>query len=165
MIKRIFSETYGNITYEESNFSGKRSIYINGKQMHKVDKTTYEIKIEDNLVKVYIEGNSLKGAKLIVDKESYELFPKTIWYEYILTFLPFILILVWGNSVELCSIVPVIGGAIGGAISGVLSYVSLTVMRKYTNPLIKILVGLGFVLLTFALCALLGYAFLASLAQ
>ena len=39
------------------------------------------------------------------------------WYEYILALIIPIFVLTWGNSVYLCSIFPIVGGAIGGAIS------------------------------------------------
>ena len=32
--------------------------------------------------------------------------PRPAWYDYVLAIIPFILVLVWGNSVYLCTIIP-----------------------------------------------------------
>ena len=77
--------------------------------------------------------------------------------------LPFILIMVWGNSVALCSIIPVVGGAIGGAISGGMGVVSLSLMKRQSNLLVKVLVGIGMLIAIFVICAVLGFAIMDSL--
>ena len=158
MIKNYVSEKYGEIKYEENIWTGKKSVHINGVALSKVDKTSFSYNHDGLDMKVSIKGSIYKGSTLIVGEEKFEVYPKTLWYEYVLTILPIVLIIVWGSNIYLCSIIPVIGGAIGGAISGVLGILSLSTMKNCNKPLIKILVGLGFLVGTFAICAGLGIA-------
>lgn len=128
-------------------------------------KFTFSTVINDHNVEATVAGNIYKGATLNVGNEKFEIYPKTIWYEYILAILPFIIILFWGNNVQLCSIIPVVGGAIGGGISGALGFLSLTVMKTQKKPLIKVLVGIIFFIITFATCAAIGTAIVSALQQ
>ena len=160
MIKEFESKEFGKVIYEESFWSGKRRITINGVVLSKDTKTTYVGMINDALVKVRVVGNFLKGCSLFVNDEYFTVSLPAAWYEYVLGLLPFILVLVWGNSVELCSIVPVVGGAVGGGISGVASVGSLMLLKNTKNVLLKIAIGLGILIATFTVCAVLGYAFL-----
>ena len=85
------------------------------------------------------------------------------WYEYILALIIPIFVLTWGNSVYLCSIFPIVGGAIGGAISALAMIFSAVVMRKVSKPIFKILIGLGFFVATLMVCNLLAIAIIAAL--
>ena len=163
MIKNYVSEKYGAIKYEESIWTGKKSVQINGVSLNKIDKTTFSYNHEGLDIRVRVDGNIYKGSSLIIDDESYEVYAKTLWYEYILAFLPIVLIIVWGNNVYLCSIIPVIGGAIGGAISVALGIVSLSMMKNSNKALIKLLIGIAFLIGIFAICAGLGYALVGAL--
>ena len=78
-------------------------------------------------------------------------------------FLPFFVVLVWGNSVELCAIFPVVGGAIGGAISGAMSVMALIVSKAKKNIFFKFMVALISLVLTIYLCGLIGGAMIAAL--
>ena len=80
------------------------------------------------------------------------------WYEYVLAVLPFLLVIIWGSSVQLCSIIPVLGGAIGGAISGGMGALSFNVMKKQNNPIMKIVIGVIFIAVAFGICTILGIA-------
>ena len=163
MKKNFNSEKYGNILYEESFWTGRKRITINGKVMKATSKTTFELQNEEEEIKALIIGNLLKGMTLKVDEEKFEVYAKSSWYEYVLAFMGVVLVIVWGNSVELCSIVPVIGGAIGGGISGLLAVLSLMTMKKVNNPLLKVLIGLGMFVGTFLICMLLGVALVSAL--
>ena len=162
MNKQFNSPKFGEINYEENVWTGKKTVTINGVKLTNVKKTTFIYNYNDTSVEVKVSGNIYAGCFLTIQDESYEICAKTAWawYEYVLSILPFILILIWGNSVALCQIIPVIGGAIGGAISGVFSIVSLSVMKSIKQPLFKVLVGFIFLLATFIVCALAGYIFL-----
>lgn len=163
MIKSFVSEKYGNIVYEESFWTGKKSVKIDGVLLKSVNKNLFQLIQSEEKIVVTLTGNFAKGATLNIGDEKYEISPKTLWYEYILFVLPFILIMVWGNSVVLCSIIPVVGGAIGGAISGGMGVVSLSLMKRQSNPLVKVLVGIGMLVAIFVICAVLGFAIMASL--
>ena len=72
--------------------------------------------------------------------------------------------MIWGNSVALCSIVPVIGGAIGGGISGIMLATNLIIIKKQSSILKKILITLGMMAATFVICMLAGFAYLGAIA-
>lgn len=165
MVKNFVSEVYGIIEYEEGFWTGKKTLKLNGVKLHSTNKTSYTFEHEEKIVMAMVVGNIYKGSILHIGNEKYEIYPKSKWYEFILAILPFILIIVWGNSVELCSVVPVVGGAIGGGISGVFGVLSLLLMKSNKNPLIKILIGLGLFVVTFLVCAVIGYAILGVLSQ
>ena len=69
----------------------------------------------------------------------------------------------WGNSVELCKIIPVVGGAIGGAISGVISVLALVFSKRTKNILYKVLIGLAGLVVTFAVGAAIGFMIVGAL--
>ena len=75
-----------------------------------------------------------------------------------------VLIIVWGNNVALCSIVPIVGGAIGGAISGVMGVLNLYAMRSVKNVGIKLAIFAGMLVATFGICYVLALLLLSALA-
>lgn len=158
-MKKVFvSEKYGNITYEESVWSGKKKVYVNGVVATQINKLSFSFKHEEENIEVIVYGNIFKGCTLKVGEERYEIYAKSLWYEYVLAILPFVFIMIWGNIPPLCEIIPVIGGAIGGAISGVMGVVSISFMKNTKNVLFKLLIGIGFFLVTVLICAGLGLA-------
>ena len=149
----------GEIMYEESFWTGKKSLYINGTPITKIDKMTFVISKDEKNQYFNLKGSMLTGVTLTVDGQTIEISEKPKWYELLLIFLPFILNIVWGNNVFLCSIIPIVGGAIGGCISGLMACGSLVTMKKFDKAWQKVLVGLGFLvgsfLITFLLAVLI----------
>ncbi len=145
-------ETIGEIEYCESAWTGKKQLSINGQNLEKVNKTTYKLVTEEKEVVAKFEGNYLVGSKLTIDNQTVQLTPAIKWYELVLSLMIVALICVWGNVVQLCMIVPIIGGAIGGAISGFFAMVNLLVMKATPKIWAKILIWIGFMGLTFACC-------------
>ena len=96
------------------------------------------------------------GVKLVTDAEEIVLLPPPTWYEIVFTAIAFGLIFVWGNSVALCSILPLVGGAIGGAIIGAGVVVNLMLMRRAKSVGKKLLIGLAIFAATFFVCLLIG---------
>ena len=160
MVKSFMSELYGLIEYEESSWTGKKKVKVNGAELKPLDKTSFMLEHKSTMITVKVVGNFFKGAILQIGDEEYEISPKSLWYEYVLALLPFIFVMIWGNSAVLCSIIPVLGGAISGGISGALGIVSMSKMKTTTNPLVKVAYGLVFILITIVICAALGYAIL-----
>lgn len=151
---------YGVISYEESVWTGKRSIQIGDTKLQKGPaKLTFLWDNGSETQTVIIKGNLFTGITLTIGQDRVELLRNPTWYEYTLSVLPLILILIWGNNVALCSIIPVIGGAIGGAIGGVAMVISLLQMRNRKLPG-KLLVALLCTAAAFAICAILGYLLL-----
>ena len=157
MRKIIQHPVYGKIIYTEGSWTGKKNLVVPGHDVYQVSKRSFLVDGKSAL----IVGNFLSGAKLCIDGETIELSAKPKWYEFVLAILPFIFILVWGNSVALCSIFPVIGGAIGGAIGGIGIVSSLLLMKKSTSAINKMLIGIGVFAATVFVAFLLALAFLA----
>lgn len=139
MRKTIQHPVYGEIVYTENAWTGKKSLTINGIAATPITKKVF--KIDDKSVTII--GNDLMGASLFIDGEIISLSPKPKWYEFVLAILPLAFLLTWGNSVTLCSIFPVVGGAIGGALGGAASIISLCLMKKSKSPIIKVIIGIG----------------------
>ena len=60
----IQNETLGEIVFEESVWTGRKKLSINGKPLTKVDKTTF--KTEDDKT-ILLSGNFLSGYKMTID--------------------------------------------------------------------------------------------------
>ena len=130
---------YGEIVYNESFWTGKKAMTINGVDAQPVSKKEFTAEGK----RLVITGSSLMGLKLQIDNDIVEISPKPKWYEIALAFLPLIFLLTWGNSTALCSVFPVVGGAIGGALGGIGSITSLLLMKKAKSLLTKMLIGIG----------------------
>ena len=130
---------YGEIIYNENFWTGKKTLTINGVCAQPVSKKEFTVEGK----KVVIIGSSLMGLKLQIDNDIVEISSKPKWYEIVLAFLPLIFLLTWGNSTALCSVFPVVGGAIGGALGGIGSITSLLLMKKAKSLLTKMLIGIG----------------------
>lgn len=153
----ISHPTYGTISYEENIWTGKKIITIGNQMLEKGrNKKTFLWKTGSVDQEVLLKGSFLSGVSLTIDQQTVTLVEKPTALEYLLSALPLLLMLVWGNSVALCSIVPVIGGAIGGAMGGVAYVISLQKMRSRSISG-KILTALVTTLLTFITGAVLGY--------
>ncbi len=153
----IKHEQLGEIVYEESFWTGKKNITINGKTAEKLSKTEFRTESGE---KISVVGNFLAGTKATIGSRAIELTPKIKWYEYILAVLPFVLIMIWGNIVALCKIVPIVGGAIGGLISGIFSMLNLFVIKRVRQVWLKILITVVALGLTFLACYLVALAIL-----
>ena len=84
-------------------------------------------------------------------------------FEYILAVLPFIVIMIWGNNVTLCSIIPVAGGAIGGFISGAFSGLNFAIFPKLNNIFLKVIIAIGTIIASFLICFVIAVTILPTL--
>ena len=152
--------TYGEIVYEENAFTGKTKLTVNGVEAPQGKKRTFSLgeKI------VTVKGNSMFGAKLIIDDEEIRVIPAPLWYEVILALLPILFLEIWGNVPSLCRIFPVVGGAVGGALGAFFGLGGLIFMKTTKSPLNKVLFGLGAFLLAIAAGYLVALALLAAIA-
>jgi len=130
-MKMITTHNDKEIVYDENIWSGKKEITINGETLEKAGKKTYVL----GRTSYNIKGSYLTGVELTNDTESYVLVRKLTVLEYILCFLPLIMVF--------------FGGAIGGALGAVAGISNSVVVRKIDNILLKILVSLGIAVLAF----------------
>jgi hypothetical protein len=118
------------IEYEESSWTGKKSIAINGEILEKPAKKAFVY----NGHTYTISGNFLNGAKL-VGPDTIIVLPYLKAWQYILVFLPMIL--------------PFIGGAIGAIFGVIAAFFSAIVMRKFKNVIAQVLLSLLCTVLAF----------------
>lgn len=149
---RIFVDhpDYGQIVYDENAWTGKKRLFICGLEAEPISKREFWV----NGKRAVLGGSFLTGANLLIDDKFIVLSPKPKWYEIVLAWIPFVFLLIWGNSVTLCSIFPVVSGALGGAIGGVAAMSSLVLMKKSRSVLNKVLIGVA----SFVATILVAYA-------
>jgi len=147
---------YGEIVYNENFWTGKKILTINGVEAHPISKNEYMI----NEKKVLLKGSFLKGVTAYVDSETILLSPKIKWYEIILAIIPFLFLLIWGNSYSLVAIFPVVGGAIGGGLGGFAAIMSLFFMKCQKSPLIKVVIGIVATVVVILIAFVLALVFL-----
>ena len=163
MKSKVLHPVYGEIIYDENFWTGSKSLYVNGVKLNKISKNTFGG--QSDFAPIWtVSGNVISGVKVVVNGETIVVDKKPAWYDIVLSSLIFILIMIWGNSVALCSIVPVIGGAIGGGISGIMLATNLIIIKKQSSILKKILITLGMMAATFVICMLAGFAYLGAIA-
>lgn len=63
----ISDEKFGQIVYEESAWTGRKSIYVNGKPLSKIAKNTYFLSDGEMRTNFVVQGNYLKGSKLLIE--------------------------------------------------------------------------------------------------
>lgn len=165
MQETIQHEKYGTITYSENAWTGKKEIVFNQTPLLKTGKTTYIYKLDENTdITVTVKGSFLTGVTLEVEGENIKVISAPNWYEVVCSALIFIFTMVWGHSVYLCSILPIVGGAIGGAISGAATVISIMLMRQSKTIGKKLLMwGITFVA-SVLLCTLIGFMIISMLA-
>ena len=146
---------YGTINYEENVWSGKKSLAIGGVRLPMKKKNVFKLNTQKGSFDCKVKGNALTGASLLIGEDVIQLTSAPKWYETACSVLIFMTIMIWGNSVALCTaLFPVIGGALGGAISGFTSFLCLFLMRSTKKVWQKLLIWLGLYLATLLLCYL-----------
>lgn len=143
--------SYGKITYTESFWTGKKSLFIADKEALKLSRKSF--RTEDGAY-MEVKGNFMTGAVLHAGGEAIRLTPAVKWYEIVLSVLPFLLVMVWGNTPALFAIVPIVGGAIGGAIGGIFFVVNLYSLRAVHKVWLKVVISVGMLALCFVICFL-----------
>lgn len=164
MISTVQHALYGKITYDENFWTGKKAISINGVNLVKEQKNIYSYENGGNKIKVVVRGNFVMGVKLVIAEESIEMTKAATWYEIACSVAMFAFVLAWGNSVYLCSIVPIIGGAMGGFVGCLMSMVNLVAMKSIKNVAAKLAIWLAMFIATFGICFVLALIFLTTLA-
>ena len=154
---------YGKIIFEENIWSGKKTLTINGVALNREGKNLFVSYEAEEPLNCYLFGSYATGARLVIDNYTVELTARPQWYEVFCSAVIFLLITVWSNSEYLCSIVPMIGGAIGIVISGAIALINFVQMRKQSKVIVKLLIWLGMLLAAFGSCALLAYWVITSL--
>ncbi len=152
MTATVRHPAYGEIVFRESFWTGKRELTVNGSPLLAVNKKSFIFRRNGENLPVSVKGSFFTGTKLVVEDEEITLTPPAKWYECACSAFIFVLILIWGSSPVLCSIVPVVGGAIGGAIAGAMAVTNLLAMKSAGKLWLKIAIFVVFTVATFLLC-------------
>ena len=150
--------TLGTIVYEENAWTGKKKIIINNVPLEKQSKKSFLFKNGEESKVVQMAGNFVSGTKIYIDNECIELTPAVKWYEVLCSVFIFLLNVIWGNNLVLCSIIPIVGGAIGGAVSGAMAFVNIVAMKSATNVGVKLAIWVAMIALMMLICFLLVFA-------
>lgn len=164
MTERIHHDVYGDISYDESVWTGKKTITINGIVLVKQKKDVYLFDDGQTQTYVQVKGSLLTGVKVVFGSDAVQVLRAPAWYETVCSVLIFMLVAVWGNTPALCAIVPIVGGAIGGAISGAMAVVNLMIMRNTKSVGAKLGIFVGFLVGTFVMCYAIATVLLLALA-
>ena len=156
MIKTVVHPEYGMIVLNENFWTGKKVLTVNGQTLAKARKNTYILPGEGGGTLVTLKGSVLTGAMLVVNGVEIQICPKPSTLDWVLSALPLILIMVWGNNAALCAIVPVVGGAIGGLLGGLALAISLPKIQE-SSVAKKLLISLLATAATLAAGVALGY--------
>ncbi len=133
-------EGIGLVTYEESGWSGKKKLFINGQEVSKVNKKTFQLEGQT----IELIGSYMFGLKMKYNGQEYTILPKLSWYEYVLAILPIVFDWVWSNVPSLCNVFPIVGGLIGGVIVAISAVSQVIVFRSVKKPIAKVGIGLAF---------------------
>ncbi len=155
----VNNPTYGEIVYNESFWTGKRTLKINGAEAKRLEGKNYAI--NDTMAR--LKGSYIGGVKLVIGVDEIEIVPSPKWYEILCALFLLVFVTVWGNSVALCSIVPLVGGVIGGAIAGVCAVLSIFLMKMTNNVGFKLLIWLGMFALTVLSCFIVALALITAM--
>ena len=166
MVEAVRHPTYGLIMYKESFWTGKKNIKIDGKELKREKRNRFIYEADDGSIKnVTTRGNMIfTGVNVVIEGEKIRVTRGASWFEMLCSALIFALIMVWGNNVYLCSIIPIVGGAIGGCISALMAMLNLLAMRASRNFVGKLLVWIGMLIATFLICFLIALVFFSLLA-
>ena len=148
----VNDEKYGTVEYEENFWTGRKQLTVGGVILERKNKKEY-VSEEYHAT---ITGTIFTGVFVNLNGTYIKISEKTSTTEYVLGFLPFILVLIWGNVPSLLAILPIVGGAIGGAIGGGVSAANLMFMKTQKNIGGKIIVSLIACAVAIMICYLVG---------
>ena len=158
MEETIQHENYGTIEFFEGNLIANRKISINGQELTK--KSNKQFYLNDGK-SVKVIGGLFSGVKLDIEGEIVQISNPGKWYEILIYITGLILLIIWSNSVALCSIIPMIGGAIGGLLYAIPAVIGFSFSVKQKNPVLKLIITISSVLLGLIICAIAGVLFVA----
>ena len=141
-------DVYGEICLEESFWTSKKTVTINGVALKQIGKMrrgqcTYEYETEEGKKQVTAKGAFSSGIQLMIDGEMIQMDKGAAWYEIAACALMLIVMLVWSNVPYLYTIWPILGGGLGGAFHAILAMTALLAMKSTKNIALKFVIWLA----------------------
>ena len=160
----IQHEKYGEIVYEESFWTGKPSLTVNGVALSKAaKKKCFALAVDDKFYAVEVQGTFLKGVSIVVDGEKIQVVAKPTWYTTAIAAFTVLFVIIWGSIPALVPVFPIVGGALGGLISALFACLQISMASRVDVWWKKLLIGvLGFGAALF-ICWLLAFMILTGL--
>lgn len=122
------------ILYKESPWTGRRKLFIDGKEAVKVAKKTFRVEEEEGTVDYTIKGSFISGVSVSTSKGENIVLAKNAWYDWLFICLPYLGV-VFG--VAFC-------GALGGGLSAffctLAAIINANISRCKLSRVLKILV-------------------------
>ena len=155
-------DVYGEICLEESFWTSKKSVTINGVALKQIGKMrrgqcTYEYETEEGKKQVTAKGAFSSGIQLMIDGEMIQMDKGAAWYEIAACALMLIVMLVWSNVPYLYTIWPILGGGLGGALHAILAMTALLAMKSTKNIALKFVIWLAMFIGTMILSGILAF--------
>jgi len=129
------------LEYEESLWTGKKTITYDGVVLNRIKSGTYEFKKNNIVENFVVKGNQLFGSKIIMFGNEIEIVRKLNWYEILLSILVFIPLIFFG--------------AIGGAFGGALGITNLIIIKQVEKWYFKVIISIQFILIALLLSYIL----------
>lgn len=159
----IQHDSLGTISYDENIWTGKRKLRLNGKELIKINRKTYQYSDEEQSFNAELRGNTVLGVTLTAKGERIEILPPPAWYVWAFSLFMFLFILVWGNVPALVQIFPVVGGGIGGLVAGLFAILNVFFSRSAKNTAIRLLICVACTAATILICFLIALAVLSAM--
>ena len=132
--------------YEESFWSGKRTIKYGETSLNKIKRNLYEYTDGENIEQFEVKGNQLIGVTIKMFGNNVEIVKKLTWYEIVMSLLVFIPCILFG--------------AIGGAFGGLFGFTNLTIIRNIDKWWLKLIISLQFAIVALLLSYIFAYLIL-----
>ena len=136
------------LEFEESFWTGKRTIIYDGVTLTKIKRNIYEYRKDDIVEQFTIKGNQLIGITVNAFGQTIEVERKLTWHEITLSLAIFTACLILGIVAK-----SVLASAFVGGIGGGLAFTNAIIVRQIDKWYLKVIISIE--ILTIAL--LLGY--------
>lgn len=145
---------FKDLVYEESIWTGRRTLSYDGVVLHKIKRGVYACKQGEQTEQITVKGNQLIGVTVTLFGQQIELLRKARWYEWALSILVLMAGVVFaclnhdGDSIALCALVSGICGGIGGG----LYFANFYLLRRVDKLYLKIILSVEFTVAAALLC-------------